>query len=161
MFHCCDSARKSINVRTGYSIRSSTGKGWPCCLGNACGRFPKPRGRCGETVSIPTAGVTTEFLCRTQRPRQAPLKLIRVAAVRLRVFAPGEAFGNSKRRVQAALRFDGVPYALWITDPVIERRYLPFDDGHYDLPESYLTVSLGEPFGDYCYKLIAAVMVRP
>lgn len=89
------------------------------------------------------------------------LKLIRVAAVRLRVFAPGEAFGNSKRRVQAAFRFDGVPYALWITDPVIERRYLALDDGHYDFPESYLTVSLGEPFGDYCYKLIAAVMVRP
>ena len=89
------------------------------------------------------------------------LKLIRVAAIRLRAFAPGEAFGNSKRRVQARFRFDDVPYALWITDPIIERRYLALDDGQYDLSEAYLTVSLGEPFGDYCYKLVAAVMVKP
>lgn len=92
---------------------------------------------------------------------KSSLKLIRVGAMRLRVFAPGEAFGNSKRRVQAAFHFDGVSYALWTTDPLIERRYLALDDGHYDLPDSYLTVSLGEPFGDYCYKLVAAVMVKP
>jgi len=89
------------------------------------------------------------------------LKLIHVGRMRLRVFAPGEAFGNAKRRVQGRFTFDGVTYALWITDPVIERRYLALDDGHHDLPESYLTASLGEPFGDYSYKLVAAVMVRP
>ena len=89
------------------------------------------------------------------------LKLVRVDAIRLHVFAPGEAFGNSKRRVQAKVRFAGVAYALWVTDPVIERRYLALDDGFYDLPESCLTVSLGEPFDDYCYKLVAAVMVKP
>ena len=32
------------------------------------------------------------------------------------------------------------------------------DNGEYELGESYLTVSLGEPFDGYCYKLIAAVI---
>ena len=33
------------------------------------------------------------------------------------------------------------------------------DDGDYPIGESYLTVSLGEPFEGYSYKLIAAVIV--
>ena len=33
-------------------------------------------------------------------------------------------------------------------------------DGHYEIGESFLTVSLGEPFNDACYKLIAAIMER-
>ena len=36
--------------------------------------------------------------------------------------------------------------------------YLAQPDGNYEIGECYLTVSLGEPFGDACYKLIAAVI---
>src|SRR5205823_2886395 len=46
------------------------------------------------------------------------LVLVRVAPVTLAVFAPGQAFGNSKRRVQAAFTHAGRPYRLWVTDPV-------------------------------------------
>ena len=89
------------------------------------------------------------------------LKLIRVDKVRLRVFAPGQAFGNSKRRVQARFQFGGDDYALWVTDPDIERYYLAREDSSYDLDECYLTISLGEPFRENCHKLVAAMMKRP
>ena len=89
------------------------------------------------------------------------MKLIHVDEVRLHVFAPGQAFGNSKRRVQARFNFSRSDYALWVTDPNIERRYLAQDDGYYDLSESYLTISLGEPFNEHCHKLVAAVMEKP
>ncbi len=106
-------------------------------------------------------GINDRIALSDAASETSSLTLIRVGSVRLRVFAPGEAFGNPKRRAQARFIFDGIRYALWVTDPAIERRYLALDDGYYDLPESYLTVSLGEPFEDYCYKLVAAVMVKP
>ena len=89
------------------------------------------------------------------------LKLIHVDKLSLRVFAPGEAFGNSKRRVQGQFRFGYNYYALWVTDPDIERAYLRREDGNYELGKCYLTISLGEPYESYCYKLIAAVMEKP
>ena len=88
------------------------------------------------------------------------LRLVHVDAVHLKVFTPGAAFGNPKRRVQGRFRFDGNDYALWITDPRIERLYLAQPDGDHDLGESYLTISLGEPYQGACYKLIAAVSER-
>ena len=86
------------------------------------------------------------------------LRLIRVDALEVRVFAPGEAFGNSKRRVQGRFEHAGDHYALWITDPVYERSYLSKLDGSYIIGSCYLTVSIGEPYDDSCYKLLAAII---
>ena len=47
------------------------------------------------------------------------------------VFALGVTFGNPKRRVHAVFDHAGSSYALWVTDPVIEREYLAKDDGSY------------------------------
>ena len=49
----------------------------------------------------------------------------------------------------------GREYALWVTDPGYERRYLAKRDDAYTLGPCHLTISLGEPYGDACYKLIA------
>ena len=89
------------------------------------------------------------------------LALVHVGKLRLRVFAPGTAFGNSKRRVQAAFEHAGVSYRLWVTDPVYELRYLAHADGIHELRECYLTVSLGEPFNNACHKLVAAIIESP
>jgi hypothetical protein len=87
------------------------------------------------------------------------LRLIRVDDLVLRVFAPGSAFGNPKRRVQGGFTYLGVEYRVWVTDPATEREYLAKDDGEHGLGECYLTISLGERSDDgYCYKLIAAVI---
>ena len=86
------------------------------------------------------------------------LRLVHLDQLRLRVFAPGEAFGNSKRRVQAVFSHAGSDYRIWVTDPVYERTYLSKLNGEYEIGECYLTVSLGEPYGRSCYKLAAAVI---
>lgn len=86
------------------------------------------------------------------------LRLIHVESLTLRVFSPGETFGNPKRRVQGRFRHSGMEYALWTTDPKYERTYLAKPDGTYELGHCYLTISLGEPYQDFVYKLIAAVI---
>lgn len=88
------------------------------------------------------------------------LRLVRVDELTLSVFKPGEAFGNPKRRVQGCFVHHGTEYRLWVTDPDYERSYLLKADGEYEIGESYLTVSLGEPYNDACYKLVAAIMER-
>ncbi len=91
---------------------------------------------------------------------RSSLRLLRLPGLSLKVFAPGEAFGNRKRRVQARFDFLGARYWLWVTDPLIEREYLAKKDDTYRLGECYLTISLGEPHEGYCYKLVAAIIPR-
>lgn len=86
------------------------------------------------------------------------IKLIRVDDMHLKVFVPGEAFGNTKRRVQAGFRWGGDEYWLWVTDPIVERAYLGGQDGDYAMGQKYLTISVGEPYNGFCYKLVAAVI---
>lgn len=86
------------------------------------------------------------------------LRLVHVDSLRLLVCRPGEAFGNNKRRVQGRFSHAGGDYALWVTDPIFERRYLAKLDGDYEIGECYLTISLGEPYQGACYKLIAAII---
>ena len=89
---------------------------------------------------------------------KSSLRLVQVNELVLQVFAPGEAFGNRKRRVQGHFRHAEREYSLWVTDPICERHYLAKLDGEYRLGRCFLTISLGEPFQGYCYKLIAAVI---
>ena len=86
------------------------------------------------------------------------LKLIHVDHLDLSVFRPGEAFGNMKRRVQGRFVHARKEYALWVTDPGYERQYLAKLNGDYRIGECHLTISLGEPYGGACYKLIASVI---
>ena len=65
------------------------------------------------------------------------------------------AFG---RRVQGRFKYAGNRYYLWVTDPVYERQYLAKLDGDYQIGECFFTVSLGEPYGGACYKLIASII---
>lgn len=86
------------------------------------------------------------------------LRLIRIDRLQLVVCRPGEAFGNNKRRVQGRFRHAETGYALWVTDPRYERKYLSKLDGTYELGECCITVSLSEPYQDSCYKLIATII---
>ena len=88
------------------------------------------------------------------------LRLLHVDALQLVVCRPGEAFGNNKRRVQGRFEHAGREYRLWVTDPGFERNYLAKLDGAYALGGCHLTISLGEPYGDACYKLIAAIVAE-
>ncbi|MDE0497696.1 MAG: hypothetical protein OXH86_10110 [Acidimicrobiaceae bacterium] len=89
---------------------------------------------------------------------QDSLRFVSVSEVNLKVFAPGKAFGNSKRRVQGQFRYAGATYSLWVTDPNQERKWLAQANGEYAIGECYLTISLGEPYEGRVYKLIAAII---
>jgi len=67
---------------------------------------------------------------------------------------------DGRKKVHAKFTYREIPYLLSVTDPVIEKTYLMKERGAYPLAakDLYLTVSLGEPFNGYCYKLVAAVM---
>ncbi len=61
-------------------------------------------------------------------------------------------------------------YNLVLTDPVWQQRCLrslpdgvctPAEAGLRDDDMAWLTISLGEPFNGYCYKLVAAILVLP
>ena len=86
------------------------------------------------------------------------LRLIRVNGLELYVSQPGKDFGNNRRSVQGRFQHDGTDYWLRVTDPVYERQYLRKPEGNYQIGESFLTISLGEPWKGYAYKLIAAII---
>lgn len=71
---------------------------------------------------------------------------------------------SEKQELRATFTHHGVIYRLKVTDPVYEDRYLTGDDGEFEVPDAYLTISLGEPWskpgGDQLYssKLVAAVI---
>lgn len=89
---------------------------------------------------------------------RSSLRFIQVNQFKLSVVNPGKEFDNDKRRVQGWFKFNGREYRLWVTDPGYEHAYLARPDGTYHLGESCLTISLGEPYKDACYKLIAAII---
>jgi|SRR5581483_10880504 len=105
-------------------------------------------------------GLNDRILLAQANALGSSLKLIHVGQLEFRVFKPGEAFGNPKRRVQGQFSYAGTDYWLWVTDPIIERQYLAEPDGEYAAGEAYLTISLGEPYQDHCHKLIATVIGR-
>jgi hypothetical protein len=107
------------------------------------------RNGCNDRIPLAQSTQLTSSLC-----------LVRVERLTLSVFRPGEAFGDLKRRVQGRFMHHGSEYRLWVTDPVYERDYLLKADGAYVVGESLLTVSLGEPYNDYCYKLVAAIIEK-
>lgn len=92
--------------------------------------------------------------------------LIHVNSVEIRVIVPGAAFNDPKRRVQAKFTFNGISYAIWVTDPVVTRKYLATGAPSVEaLGESLITVSLAEPFrkssGEITQnKLAAAIITR-
>ncbi|WP_418886907.1 dual OB domain-containing protein [Gloeobacter morelensis] len=82
--------------------------------------------------------------------------------------------GSGNRQVRAHFELGDEPYALSVTDPSWERRFsrlVPDPVKLYSTEEVgyvpraghrlLLTVSLGQPFKGYCYKLVAAVFAVP
>jgi hypothetical protein len=93
------------------------------------------------------------------------LHLIRAERIEFRVLATGADFGNNKLKVLALFQHRGITYCLSVTDPYIERQYKAHGEGVYNIGESVICVSLGEPYqktgGVLCrYKLVAAIIQK-
>ena len=63
------------------------------------------------------------------------------------------------KKVRLRFNFAGTEYWLTITDPLIENTFFHENVGEYPINKRdvYLTVSIGEPYQGFCYKLVAAV----
>jgi len=64
------------------------------------------------------------------------------------------------KRLRTRFLYRGQEYSLPVTDPVIESRYFNHDIGRYPIAEApvYFTISIGEPFEGFCYKLVAGIV---
>lgn len=69
-------------------------------------------------------------------------------------------FGSRSWKIRADFRFRRTRYCMVVTDPIIEEKYKKKKEGDYPVEdrETYLTVSLGEEYKGFCYKLVAAVI---
>ncbi len=66
---------------------------------------------------------------------------------------------RGKKQVRANFSVAGVFYNLGVTDPAIEKQYFPLREGHYTYgPRAVACISIGEPFNEYCYKLVASII---
>jgi hypothetical protein len=78
------------------------------------------------------------------------LRLIHVSELTVQV--------QPKTYPRALFTHFGVSYDLAITDPPARNRFIKREPGRYQLGPAYLTISLGMPFADYVYKLVAAII---
>ena len=69
---------------------------------------------------------------------------------------------STNRKVKLKFEYEGSNYTLAITDPKIEQKAHRVNIGEYMRPNSYyLSISLGEPFNEYIYKLVAGIIKIP
>ena len=88
---------------------------------------------------------------------QTSLKLIYVYQFTVDIISINTPTGV-KRKIRGKFSFSGDDYNLSITDPKIMENYRARPLGSYEIGSCYITVSLGELFGRYRYKLIAGVV---
>jgi hypothetical protein len=89
---------------------------------------------------------------------KSSLFLIEPKKLSLIVAEESQYGGGSRRRVRAALKFDGVDYNFVVTDPWIETKYFAGKDGTYPISVCRVCVSLAEVVGDSATKLVASVI---
>ncbi len=129
------------------------------CVGpNALDRLAEPAGPLWINGYHTNLGRNDRLPLERAGSLDGSLRLIRVGKLVLDVFAPRIEQGDFKRRIKGGFRHAGEDYRLWVTDPVCEHTYLNRPNDRYQLGECYLTVSLGEPYQGYAYKLIAAIV---
>ncbi|VAX08796.1 hypothetical protein MNBD_GAMMA26-1072 [hydrothermal vent metagenome] len=70
----------------------------------------------------------------------------------------GAEFNNGKKKVRVDFEYNGARHLISCTDPAVEKIYLAQGEGTYELTGNiYMTVSLGEVWNDYYYKLAAGI----
>ena len=68
---------------------------------------------------------------------------------------------NDSWKSRIAFEYGGVEYNLAVTDPTYNAPRDGLTRASVELGRTYLTVSLGEPFHGFCYKLVAAIVEAP
>ncbi len=66
-----------------------------------------------------------------------------------------------KRQIRALFVYNKHKYNFSVTDPKVESYFFKKQDGKYQINNLYLCIRIGEPFKDYCYKLVASMITNP
>ncbi len=85
------------------------------------------------------------------------LYLIRPETCQIQVLVEGAEFNASKQRVRVYFRCSGFNYKLIITDRQVEDIYRAKGNGRYKIEKAVLSISLGEVYKEYAYKLAALI----
>jgi len=88
------------------------------------------------------------------RTLDSSLRFIRVTDLQLHWLR------QPRERLDGTFRFGSSTYRLGVTDPVYEHMYHDRPEGSHSIGDCLLTISLGEPFAGFCYKLIAGIIER-
>ena len=106
-------------------------------------------------------GCTDRVAWADLQAKHADASLALVAPERLELLLIHKPDGRHQVRGRFALK--NIEYNLSMTDPIWEKKI--HNEGNLRLSQAerkfLVTVSLGEPFNDYCYKVIAAIIFLP
>jgi len=86
------------------------------------------------------------------------LVLIEPTSLTLIVGPESQYGGGSRRRIRAQFMFRRNHYNLVVTDPWIEAKYFARLNGHFEIENSRLCISLTEVFNGSAFKLVATVI---
>jgi hypothetical protein len=86
------------------------------------------------------------------------LRFIHVRDCSFSTYTRTNEFGTAKLQVRARFSVSGVSYNFRVTDTAIEQVAQNNPGALSGQKSCHLTISLGEPFQGYVYKLIAAVI---
>lgn len=111
-----------------------------------------------STTSSSGSGINDRVLEANAPNFGYSLRLIRVNDLEIRVSVENPGFSD-KRTVRGFFSYSHNHYALSVTDPATRDNYIKLQDGIYTIGNAILCISLGEPYGGYCYKLIAGVFI--
>ena len=99
-------------------------------------------------------GIDNRVRLSRARTMSTSLRLIRAPRLQLHIV------GGRRDRLDGSFRLGSNKYRLSVTDALYERMYYTAPPGVVGLGECLLTISLGESFAGYCYKLIAGIIER-
>lgn len=147
---------QSENVLAGDSLWMKKGKVTPALLGRLC---DDPEDLWINGFSS-LSGINDRIPLRLAEQNVAS-SLLFIAVERLCMILGMNARGL--KRILAEFTYHSVQYRFAVTDPVMEDKYMRMDIGRYPVEntDNYVTVSISEPFNDFCYKLVAAIISLP
>ena len=105
-----------------------------------------------------TYGLNNCIFASRMRGISTSLRFIHVEALKLHVVR--NMHDSDRDRLDGRFTFGAHEYRLAVTDSAYEAEYQSHAAGEYSLGECLLTISLSEPFGSRCYKLIAGIIER-
>ena len=88
--------------------------------------------------------------------------LIKPDSLKIQVAFETAEFFNPKPKARAQFTYNNKEYILSVTDPLLEKKYLPKYNLRINIylpvKNIYLCVSIGKPYKGYCYKFLASLI---